>query len=390
MSKLRVLQFITPSGFYGAERWVLALANNIDRKVVQCDLVVTKESDEQDLSLVDYYPEDVGNVHILEMNGRFDLRVIKQLVRIIKEQKIDLIHTHGYKSDIVGFISAKIAGIKCVSTPHGFAQNAGFKLATFIKLGIFFLRYFDAVAPLSDELVSDMKRSNVSSSKTWFIRNGVDVDDIDRSIAALEKVNDKGDGSKYKEKKVIGFIGQMIPRKGIDDLLNIFDGLYIDNNNIELQLIGDGGQKNELMEMASSLESKSAIHFLGFRSDRLALLSKFDLFVMTSKLEGIPRCLMEAMTVGIPVVAYDIPGVDVLVENGVTGLSVPLGDQKRLIESCKKLLEDDELRNRLVKNARDKIEQEYSAKRMAKEYENLFLLLTGHKSESECNLSGEN
>ena len=76
MTTLRVLQFITPNGFYGAERWVIALANNLPGDHLLCDLAVTRESDDQDLSVAEYYPREAGEVHYLPMKGRFDPRVV--------------------------------------------------------------------------------------------------------------------------------------------------------------------------------------------------------------------------------------------------------------------------------------------------------------------------
>ena len=137
MKDLRILQFITPAGFYGAERWVMALANNIDQEHVTCDLAVTRESASQDLTVAELYPGTAGKVHYLEMSGRFDFRVVKQLCDVIRERRIDVIHTHGYKSDILGLLAAKKSGIRCVSTPHGFSGKVGFKLATFIKIGTY-------------------------------------------------------------------------------------------------------------------------------------------------------------------------------------------------------------------------------------------------------------
>jgi len=93
---------------------------------------------------------------------------------------------------------------------------------------------------------------------------------------------------------------------------------------------------------------------------------------MTSSLEGIPRCLMEAMAVGVPVVAYDIPGVDQLVDHEVTGLLAPFGDEDALLACCQRMLSDQELAERVVSNARKKVETVYSARRMASEYEELF------------------
>ncbi|WP_417521368.1 glycosyltransferase [Marinobacter sp.] len=373
VSKLRVLQFITPAGFYGAERWVLALANNINRDDVICDLAVTRESPNQDLSVAEYYPRSDGQrVHYLDMNGRFDFRVVSQLCKVIRDNNIDVIHTHGYKSDILGLLAAKRSGIACVSTPHGFSGNVGFKLATFIRIGTHMLRYFDRVVPLSEELMDDMKRFKVPEARTSFIRNGVDLKEIDAALASLPQAK-----ATDQESPIIGFIGQMIPRKGIPDLIEVFDQIHQTQPNLRLQLLGDGSQRSELEQQAAKLSSVNAIEFLGFRSDRLELLSKFSLFVMTSSLEGIPRCMMEAMAVGIPVVAYDIPGVDQLVEHGKTGLLAPFGDKTALAACCKQVLEDPELAATLSQNAREIVHARYSAARMADEYEALFRELTG-------------
>ena len=131
---INVLQFITPVGFYGAERWVLALINNSDPSLVRHDLAVTDEPEEQDLEILNQFSTDLGLTHRIKMKSRFDLSAINNLVNIIKNRQIDIIHTHGYKSDILGFIAAKKAGIKCVSTSHGFGEPSNFKLKVFIKL----------------------------------------------------------------------------------------------------------------------------------------------------------------------------------------------------------------------------------------------------------------
>ena len=366
MKDLRILQFITPAGFYGAERWVMALANNIDQEHVTCDLAVTRESASQDLTVAELYPGTAGKVHYLEMSGRFDFRVVKQLCDVIRERRIDVIHTHGYKSDILGLLAAKKSGIRCVSTPHGFSGKVGFKLATFIKIGTYMLRYFDAVVPLSEELMADMERMGVPETKTHFIRNGVDLKEIDSVLHSFPLHN------KSDMHKTIGYIGQIIPRKGLSDLITAFDSLYRANQNLNLHLLGEGSERNSLEAQSRALASFEAIEFLGFRSDRLELLSRFDLFVMTSSLEGIPRCIMEAMAVGVPVVAYDIPGVDQLITHGETGLLAPLGDVDALATCCDQVLADPELARYLISNARNLIEDRFSAARMASEYAALF------------------
>ena len=133
-------------------------------------------------------------------------------------------------------------------------------------------------------------------------------------MSEVEAVRDKP-ATLQKTKKRIGFIGQMISRKNIKDILDIFESLSSHRNDLELVLLGDGEDRANLEEYTATLRSKNDIEFLGYRDDRLDFLRSFDLFVMTSTLEGIPRCLMEACAMGIPVAAYDIAGIDQLIEH---------------------------------------------------------------------------
>ena len=111
---------------------------------------------------------------------------------------------------------------------------------------------------------------------------------------------------------------------------------------------------------------------MGFRDDRLDLLKDFDLFVMTSTLEGIPRCLMEACAMEIPVSAYDIAGIDQLITHNKTGLLAPLHDIDQLQKDWVTLLDDKEYAQQLAESSRQFVEDNFSAKRMASEYYTLF------------------
>ena len=148
-----------------------------------------------------------------------------------------------------------------------------------------------------------------------------------------------------------------------------------DYDNLELLLLGDGEQRSELEAYAKQLVNHRNIQFLGFRDDRLDLLQSFDLFVMTSTLEGIPRCLMEAFAMGIPVAAYDIPGIDKLITHQKTGLLAPLGDKNTLMKYWENLLFDEDNARQISKRAYDFVKNNYSAQRMASEYTDLFKLL---------------
>lgn len=374
MRPLRVLQFITPSGFYGAERWVLAMANNTNTSEMICDLAVTKESATQDLTVAQLYPREKGEVHYLPMNGRFDFSVVDKLVAVIKQRNIDVIHTHGYKSDILGVLAAKKAGIKIVATPHGFSNNIPLKLRLFIKLGLFAIRFADKVAPLSQQLIEDIVKAGICKQNIQFIENGVDLTELAAHRKDLTAVNPSTTAPHF------GYIGQLIARKGIADMIQAFNLVFSRYPRAKLTLIGDGDQRAELEALAASLPCFDAIEFLGFRQDRLQLSANFDIFLMTSSLEGIPRCLMEAMIVGTPIVAYDIPGVDQLVVHEQTGMLAPLGDWQQFAQQCMTLVEKQELYQRLAFAGRQLVDQRFSAKRMTDEYVQLFRQLLATES----------
>jgi|TARA_Y100000033_G_scaffold4454_1_gene3718 glycosyltransferase involved in cell wall biosynthesis len=226
------------------------------------------------------------------------------------------------------------------------------------------MRFADKVVPLSKQLMSDVEKFNISPDKLEYIQNGVDLSEVE---AVRQTKTDKP-----KEKKTIGFVGQMISRKNIKAILDCFESLYKKRQDIELVLLGDGEDRPSLEAYSKTLASASDIHFLGFRNDRLQLLRDFDLFVMTSTLEGIPRCLMEACAMEIPVSAYDIAGIDQLITHNESGLLAPLHNSKQLEKDWERLLDDKALATSLAQNSKSFVEANFSAKRMADEYLELF------------------
>ncbi|MEP0355645.1 MAG: glycosyltransferase [Paraglaciecola sp.] len=360
---INVLQFICPTGFYGAERWVLALSKHLDANVVRSDLAVTMEPGQKPLELAKEYKKLNLPCHTINMKSKFDLSAVDKMVELIKKENIHIVHTHGYKSDIIGVWAAKKAGIPSVVTPHGFENAKDFKLRLFIWLGCQAMKFATKVVPLSQQLLDDVLSMGVARSKSLYIQNGVDLSEVEATIAP------KRDDS---EEKRIGFVGQMISRKNIFDILDIFEQLHKKYPNTKLVLLGDGDARSELESYSKTLSCQSKIEFLGFRDDRLLLLKSFDLFVMTSTLEGIPRCLMEATAAGIPVAAYNIPGIDQLIEHQKTGLLAPLGEKETLQSYWEELLFNQEYADELSTNAKEYVYEHYSAHRMAKEYTKLF------------------
>jgi len=349
---------------YGAERWILALNNNLDPELVRSEIAVIQENSMQQ-DVIDQFRKSGQIVNVLLMRSRFSFSAIQDLCRLIRKRNIHIIHTHGYKSDFLGLIAAKITGIKAISTPHGFGEPRDLKLKLYILLGKICLWFFDSVSPLSQQLVDELIKARVPKEKIVFIRNAVDLKEVEEyRISKTE--------AREHEKQRIGYIGQLIPRKKINHMLDIFNQLWLKIKNVELVILGDGESREEMEKYARTLPSSDAVKFLGYRGDRLKILRAFDLFVMTSSDEGIPRCLMEAIAMGVPIAAYDIPGIDQLVIHQKTGLLADFGDKNKLALYWEKLLDDRDLALSLAEGGRQHVIEKYSGKRMANEYTGLY------------------
>ncbi len=371
---MRVLQLIAPTGYYGAERWVVALGANIDRSRVRCDLAVTRENPDLSLEVIPKYRQTGHEVYEFNMRGAFDLSVIFRLSRHIREQGIQVIHTHGYKSDILGLLAAKHAGIASLSTPHGFGLPQEWKLKQYIRLGKYCLRYMDLAAPLSEQLYDELLEAKIPVEKLVYVQNGVDLKELEPycQMAAEYRVAQSAHSIKR-----IGFVGQLIPRKNLEDMLRAFELVYEERPDTELIIVGDGSERTKLESMASRMSCAANIKFTGYRDDRLSIVSRLDLFAMTSRDEGIPRCLMEAMALRVPVAAYNIRGIDRLVRDGKNGLLTTFGDVPGLAECWLKILCERELSNALATAGRDTVETEFSGRTMADRYCQLYHSLVG-------------
>ncbi|WNC72547.1 glycosyltransferase [Thalassotalea psychrophila] len=371
-AQVKILEFICPTGFYGAERWILALMNNLDANKASVELVTTAEKENQDQELLNKVQQMGLPATAIKMKHRFDLSVIPKLCKLIQQRNIDIIHSHGYKSDIISLIAAKKCGIKCISTPHGFENTSDFKLRFYIWLGNLVMRYFDRVVPLSPQLLQDCHALMTDKNKLVYIQNGVDFSEAD-----VVK-NEMTQGDKSSE-KVIGFIGQLISRKNLTDTISAFAILLSRQKNLKLIIIGEGEEQQTLQSFAKQLGCEDKIEFLGYRDDRLKLLSNFDLFMLSSTLEGIPRCLMEAAYLQVPIVAYDIPGVDKIITHNQSGFLAPVGDSEMMAKYAETLLYNDKVKDKIILAAEKNVIENYSAKRMANEYCQLFLDLTKHQ-----------
>ncbi|MHA7881219.1 MAG: glycosyltransferase [Saccharospirillum sp.] len=362
---LKVLQLICPTGYYGAERWVNALLNARRQEGIEHHLAITEEPGSSD-EVLTRSPLPPCRQHRLAMRSKFDVGVVARLTELIRSEKIDIIHTHGYKSDILGVWAARRAGIHSICTPHGFENADDFKLKTYLWLGGKAFKYFDWVCPLSPDIKRALIETyGVKSEKLYLINNGVDLSEVELAVKQAPAKTES-------ETFTIGYIGQLISRKNLSALLEAFARFYQQQPQARLVLIGDGDERNRLEQLSRQLGINAVTEFLGFRDDRLAYLPQFDTFALTSSLEGIPRCLMEAMAAHICVTAFDIPGVDVLIKHDKTGLLAPFNNTQALADIWTTLANNAERKYELARAGQVCVYSHFSADAMASAYAALY------------------
>jgi glycosyltransferase involved in cell wall biosynthesis len=369
-SAIRVLELAGSVALYGAERWILALVKNLDRQKIQPIIGALNDEMGSTAPLCDAAVRMDAPTFVIQSRGRVDLHSIRRLRQIIQKQSINILHTHGYKLDLQGRLATWGTQCKIVTTPHGWTHNPDMKLRLYENLDRAIFPLMDRVAPLSDEMHRQIAGIPGMSRKLRLIRNGVDLDELSPDIKESPEM------SLWKSQGhfVVGFIGRLIGAKGPLTLLRAI--AQMTSTKVDLAVVGSGPDLQLLKEAAQSLNISTRVAFFGYREDRLSFIKAFNVLALPSLSEGIPRCVMEAMGLGIPVVASDIPGCRALIDTHKTGILVPPGSESELANALEYLRNNPGIRVSLAKAAKEKVIACFSAGRMAREYEELFLDMT--------------
>ena len=178
------------------------------------------------------------------------------------------------------------------------------------------------------------------------------------------------------EHRVLGFVGRLAPQKRLHDVIWAFQLLHQLVDNARLVLVGSGPERDTLSELARSFGCRDRIVFAGHREDASSLMTAFDAFVLGSDFEGMSNSLMEAMSMGLPCIASDIPPNRELITDGETGILFPVGKAPDLAKLSARVLTDVDLANRLGQAARHHIANNYKVEQMVTAHESLYRRLS--------------
>ena len=354
--RLRVAHLHSSLGIYGAERWTFALIKHLDEREFESVVVTMGTKDGADAFHNAVSAAGFKASHIA-IPGKLNPRALLQLGRMLVDQQIDILHTHGFKADVLGYLASRNLPIKLVSTIHGWTPNEGRVIRAYESISRVFLRRFDRLYPLSPALLRELQLQKFDSSKLVLILNGVDLTPFEFNFRVRKK----------DEPIELLFAGRICRPKGVFELIHAFAQANFGVPS-RLRIVGDGPDREALQALTQTLDVAERVEFLGAVESIAPYLKMSDALVLPSHSEGIPRVVMEAFAAGVPVVGTAIAGIQQLVEDGVTGLTVPVGDPASLSRALERLIGSSDFSRRMAINAREVVTTKYSASRMANDF----------------------
>jgi glycosyltransferase involved in cell wall biosynthesis len=303
--------------------------------------------------------------------GPFDLSVIRNLIRLCREEQVAVWHGHDYKSNFLGLWARRSWPMRLMSTVHGWGVRH-WKSPLFDAIDLWSLRFYDRVICVSDDLAETCLRSGIRQDRVRLIENGIDVEQFQRRQSIESARRQLG----WPENGAcIGAIGRLSDEKGFDLLIEAVKRLKPRHPDLRLVIAGEGPSRAALEQQINSAGLSDGVLLLGMCEDVRTLLEAVDVFVLSSRREGLPNVVLEAMAMEVPVVATRVAGVPHVIADGVNGLLAQTESVESLVTAIERCLSDAGLRKALAQAARDTVVRRFNfavrMDRMRKIYEEL-------------------
>jgi sugar transferase (PEP-CTERM/EpsH1 system associated) len=313
---------------------------------------------------------------VVWLNKRPGLRpgMVLRVRHALRELCPDVVHTHQLATLLYGGAAARSLGVPVVvHTEHGRERYAT-RLKTRL-LGRTAGRFCDVFYCLTADMAGEVRAARiVPDRKLRVIHNGIDIAKF-QAATDDDRAATRGSLGVPTDAPLIGTVGRLSEVKRQDVLIRAFARVRQTVPTAHLVLVGDGPLLSELQSLAAALDVADAVHFAGYQPHSGPFLRAMDVFALTSRSEGMPQAVLEASVIGLPVVASRVGGLPEVIEEGVTSLMFPSGDDAALAAALCDLLSDPTRRRALGSAARARVETKFSVARMAGDYHRDFLQL---------------
>ena len=378
----KVLHIITKLELGGAQKSTLDILRNLDRAKYRIFLVSSDGLLADDAGKINGLEVRLLSSLIRQINPIFDLKALIDLYRFIKENEIDIVHTHGSKAGIIGRWAAYFAGVPIIlHTIHGWEfherQN---RLIKWLFIGLERL-----TAKITTKLIAvchaDIEKGlnyNIGArDKYRLVYYGIDYEAFkDVSLNSMIKRNSLG---LKEDALIIGMIACFKPQKAHADFIKAASLIIKEIPNVKFLLVGDGVLRPKIVRQIRSLGLRDRFVLTGWRRDIPQILPVLDMIVLSSHWEGLPIVLLESMAAGLPVVATNVGGVSEIIQDGNTGFLVPVGDYSKLAERILFLAHNSSLCEEMSKCAKGLLDGRFNTSSMVNQIEETYVHLLNKK-----------
>jgi glycosyltransferase involved in cell wall biosynthesis len=365
MKQFTILHTIETAGPGGAETVVLDLASRLDSSRFRSIVLLPRED-----WLSRNLTERGVPTFFVDSKAWYDFQLPRGMARLIRKEKVDLIHSHLPGQNFYSCAVGMFTGPKTVATYHGaleLARSQG--LRGTIQLGTV-RRTADAVVVVCDFMGNMLQEVKFPAQKITRIYNGIPIEHYEvPSDGRLRR-----ELGLSKETKIVGTVANLRQTKGYEFLVQAAGKVLSTSPDTQFVAVGDINQEiaKPLFEAVRQLGIQGRFHFLGFRKDIPELLNELDIFVLASVSEGFPLVALEAMAASRPMIVTRSGGPQEIIDDGSNGLLVPPGDATALADKICELLRDPGRAAELACAARAKVGSAFSIEKMISSYERLY------------------
>ncbi len=379
---MKILHLIDSGGLYGAEMMLISLASEQLKLGLHPIIGSICKHCLPEKPIEEMARRRGIEVHRFSMRPGGNLFGAYRILKYVRKNQFDIIHSHGYKTNILlGLLPSWLRQIPFVSTLHGWTNAGGWtKMRLNEELDALSLRCVNKIVLVNQGMLEKAKIQSLPQEKISVINNGIElkceidcVAENESGAVSFTKIDQF-----CKQGKVVASIGRLSKEKGFSYLIEAVRVLRQEyDENVRLLLVGDGKLRGELQQQADECGLKDAFLITGYLKNARNLLGLVDVYAISSLTEGLPITLLEAMASKTPIVATAVGGIPYVIENQKDGLLVASMDAQALSLAARKLLHDDLLRHDLVEQAFIKVNNGYSSKTMADKYNGLYQEVLG-------------
>lgn len=365
----------------GAEQQLLELVRGIDKSRFH-PIVAPLYPD----GALDAEFRSIDGVEVVDLHrrGKYDPSPLWRLASLLRTRRVHIVQPFLTPSTFFGLLPALLVGtpVTIVTERCGIrrVRGGGYKLYRTVEDQL--SRFADAIIPNSASGRELLIERGLSPEKTRVIYNGINRDRLRADRGTIAEIRERTGTPKGGQ--VVGILASLTPAKGHDVLLRAAARLAGGRPELRWAIVGDGPLRSDLEALATGLSLEGRVTFFGNQRNVADFLAAFDLLVSSSRdNEGCSNSILEAMALGVPVVATDVGGNRELVRDRTTGYLTPVGDHKALAAVIESALTNTAERSAIADEAQRMIDSRFGLERMVRDYEDLYAnLLEGRMRHS--------